>query len=166
MTPDQFAKELANKVDEVKKAIEKDIPLIVESVALRYVDDNFRNQGYEGDRWKDSNGTILVKSGTLRRGFEGEATANQVKITNDVPYAAAHNEGFNGEVSVPEHQRAVFVKKGAKKTKTGKVKVKAYKKKLKLPQRQMAPITSNDSPTLSKNINEAISNKINSILTK
>lgn len=164
MTPEQFQKDLEHKVQEIHKALEHDVPRIVESVILEYVDDNFRNQAFEGERWMDSKGTILVKTGRLRRGFESEATPYQTRVINEVPYAQAHNEGFDGEVSVPEHNRTVYVKNGRNKTKSGSVKVKAHKKRLKLPKRQFAPITATDSPTLTKGITEAIRNKINKIL--
>jgi len=164
MTPEEFEKLLDQKAAEIKKAIEEDIPRIVESVMLEYVDDNFRNQAFEGERWMDSSGTILVKTGHLRRGFESEASPEQVRISNDVPYARAHNEGFEGEVSVPEHYRTVYIKNGARKTKSGKVRVKAHKKKMKLPKRQFAPITGTDSPTLTKGITDAIRAKIDKIL--
>lgn len=166
MTPEQFQKDLERKARELDKVIDQDIPRIVESVLLEYVDDNFRNQAFEGERWMDSNGTILVKTGRLRRGFESDASADQVRITNDVPYAQAHNEGFDGEVSVPEHYRSVYVKNGARKTKSGKARVKAHKKKMKLPKRQFAPITGTDSPTLDTNLKEAITKKINDTLNK
>lgn len=160
----QFNKALQKKSDDVKKAIEKDILLKIESTALRFVDDNFRNQSYEGEKWKDSDGTILVKSGALRRGFESEVGGDQVKITNDVKYAPVHNEGFNGEVSVPQHTRNLFKKSGAKKKKMGKVEVKAYKKKMNVPKRQFAPTNDKQSPTLNKQVQEIINTTIGNIL--
>jgi phage gpG-like protein len=162
----QFNKALQKKSEEVKKAIEKDILLKIESAGLRFVDDNFRNQGYEGEKWKESDGTILVKSGALRRGFESDVGTDQVRFTNDVKYAPVHNEGFDGEVSVPEHFRNSFKKKGAKKTKTGKVKVKAYKKHMKIPKRQYAPTIDKQSPTLNKQVEQVISSSISNILNK
>ncbi len=164
MDHNQFNKFLAKKTIEVQKAIEKDILLQVESVGLRFVDDNFRNQSYEGDSWKESDGTILVKSGALRRGFESDARNGEVKFTNDVKYAAIHNEGFEGEITVPAHTRSTFKKSGAKKKKMGKVAVRSFKRKMNLPKRQFAPTASNPSPTLNKNVQQVISTAINNIL--
>jgi phage gpG-like protein len=162
----EFHKKLQRMAPEITRALNDEIPLKVESAALRFVDDNFRSQSYEGEAWKASDGTILVKSGTLRRGFESDAGNGQVKITNEVKYAAIHNEGFDGEVNVPEHTRAVFKTSGAHKTKTGKIKVKGFKKMLKLPKRQFAPTTDRPSPTLNKQVDEIIAREIKTILNK
>ncbi len=162
----EFNKAIQHKSEEIKKAIEKDLLLKIESEALRYVDDNFRNQGYEGTRWKESDGTILVKTSTLKRGFESEMINGAVKITNAVPYAKIHNEGSDIEVNVPAHTRNVFKTSKGKKTKKGKVNVKAFKRNLKMPQRQFAPLTENDHPTLNKNIIKVVETTINHILNK
>lgn len=164
MDSKDFNKKFQKLLPEITKAISKKIPLLIESAALRFVDDNFRNQGYEGEKWKESDGTILVKSGALRRGFESDVGTDQVRFTNDVKYASVHNEGFDGEVSVPEHFRNSFKKKGAKKTKTGKVKVKAYKKHMKIPQRQFAPTADKPSPTLNKIIDKVIDDEIANVI--
>lgn len=159
-------KQILTKAEQLKKAAETEIPLLVESEALLFVDNNFRNQGWEGVGWQknDRDGTILVDSSTLRRGFESTANKDEVKITNEVKYAAPHNEGFEGEVTVKEFTRSNFKKKGAKKKKIGSGKVKSHKRKMKLPQRQFAPTNDSPSPTLNKNVKQAIETKINSVL--
>lgn len=137
-------------------AVQHDILLQIESAALRFVDDNFRNQSWEGQAWQESNGTILVKSGALRRDFTSEAGNGQVKITNRLPYAIVHNEGFNGTVSVPTHNRAVYVKSGRNKKRSGTIEVKGHKRHMRVPKRQFAPSDSSPSPTLNRIVKNVI----------
>lgn len=162
----EWEKKVNKQAEEIKKAAEQDIPLQVESAALKFVDDNFRNQGWEGQGWQknERDGTILVDSGTLRRGFESEVSKDQVKITNEVKYAAPHNEGFEGEVTVKEFTRSKFKGKGAKKKKVSSGKVKSHSRKMKLPKRQFAPTDDSPSPTLNKEVKTVIETKVNTIL--
>jgi len=54
---------------------------------------------------------ILINTGRLRRSIRIiNASKNSVTVGTDVPYAAAHNEGFDGIVSVSSHQRRRFGK--------------------------------------------------------
>lgn len=160
---------------EVKEAQHMHIPQLVESAALRFVDDNFINQGWEGQAWEPSKGTILVKSGALKRGFESFASPGQVRIINEVPYADAHNRGFEGEVDVPDHERGVYKKVGSGKftkkgkerlvtKKTGSVHVRAHKMKIKLKKRQFAPTEDSPSPTLNKIVTTIISSEMLKII--
>lgn len=161
----QFTKQLKIMQDNLAKGIKLDLLLKMESAALRFVDDNFRNQSWEGQAWQASDGTILVKSGTLRRGFDSAVSPGQVKITNAVPYAKPHNEGFEGDVTIPEHERAQYKSlKGGKKKKTGTGRVKSHKRKMKLPKRQYAPYEGHESPSLNKIVSTAIQTETLKIL--
>lgn len=175
MNFDEFTKKVVGMAEEVKKAQGLAIPQKIESAALRFVDDNFRNQSWEGQAWEPSKGTILVKSGALRRGFESSVSTGEVRIYNEVKYAKAHNEGFDGEISVPEHERGqyekvgsgVFTKKGKERLitkKKGSGRVKAHKKHLKLPKRQFSPTEASPSKTLNNTINTIISSEMIKIL--
>lgn len=93
----------------------------VGAVGLRYIDDNFRAQGYRASTlvpWKATvsgkgkliNGKrsmgILIKTGRLRRSFRSNSPgAGLVRWSTDVPYAKAHNLGFSGTVNVKAHVR-------------------------------------------------------------
>ncbi|MBA3899529.1 MAG: hypothetical protein H0X62_04835 [Bacteroidetes bacterium] len=105
----EFNKELLKKAQKAKNAINQTLAMKLETEALRFVDDNFNNQAWEGIAWeKSGDGTILVKSGDLRRGFYAEQKGSEIHIKNQIPYAKAHNEGFEGTVNVPAHKRAVL----------------------------------------------------------
>lgn len=160
MNWDQFTKQLEIMQQKLSKEMKLDLMLKIESAALRFVDDNFRAQGWEGQAWKPSKGTILVKTGALRRGFQSQVTTGQVRITNSLPYAQPNNEGFEGTVTVPEHNRVIYVKNGRKKKKTGSAKVKGYKKKMTLPKRQFAPYEGHESPTLNNTVKTLIQTEI------
>jgi phage gpG-like protein len=86
-----------------------------------------------GDGGKISGGAILVKTGNLRRSvYRTQASLGDgsVAITfgNQVPYAAAHNDGFKGTVNIGQHSRRLFTKVKTKMlTKSGKTRNKTDK---------------------------------------
>ncbi|MBA3830155.1 MAG: phage virion morphogenesis protein [Taibaiella sp.] len=75
------------------------------AIALEFVDENFRLQGFQGITFmpwaqrkhetKKSNGrAILVQSGNLRKNWSITAQGpDSVTIGNNLPYARIHNEG-------------------------------------------------------------------------
>lgn len=108
----KFDKVLAN-VNQLKQ----ELPRVLANDAVRYFNDSFRQQGWDGQRWQTPKrkipGTyeyeypkknaktrrsraILVQSGRLRR-----AVATSVRVVSfqlirfvvDLPYAAIHNQG-------------------------------------------------------------------------
>lgn len=171
----KFEHTVIKMAQEVKEAQGMHLPQLIESAALEFVDDNFRSQSWEGQAWQPSTGTILVKSGALRRGFESVVTPGQVKIINEIPYARAHNEGIDQEVDIPEHERGkyekvgsgVFTKKGKERLvtkRTGSGRVKAHTKHMKLPKRQYAPTEGSPSPTLNKTVITIINSEMLKIL--
>jgi len=164
MDIEEFDKWVRKAAAEAKKAPQL-LARKIESIALRFVDDNFQKQGWEGTPWRESEGTILVKSGALRRGFEATSDHGEVKVTNAIPYAVRHNEGFDGTVSVKGHDRATLKGKGSRKVITGTHKVKAHSKKVKTHQRQFAPTESNPSPSLNTSVSTAIKSHVNDLLT-
>ncbi len=142
------------------------LPRQLGAEALRYTEQRFREQGWDGKPWKQrrpgsKNNTgraILMKTGRLRRSIRiTGATADQVTIGSDVPYARIHNEGFNGQQSVKEHNRNLkytaqytdltqTTKRGKFRTRTAKstyeTKVKNFTRRMRMPRRQfMGPST-------------------------
>lgn len=139
----------------------KTLPVVVGNEVVNFSKDAFTKQG-----WLDSSFTpwrkrrskkqqgraILVQSGRLKRGVRVvKTTSDTVVVGNDAPYAKAHNEGFNGTVSVKPHQRNVYkktkvgtgktTKSGKERMKTvksisGSVQIKAHKRTLRLPKRK------------------------------
>ncbi|MFQ3578518.1 MAG: hypothetical protein SNJ71_00075 [Bacteroidales bacterium] len=98
-------------------------------MALDWFDRSFANQGFTGNGfqpWKprknqqrvtflggkastpktDQAGrALLIKTGRLRRGTRATIQGTSIRISNNVPYARLHNEGFRGTVSVKAHSR-------------------------------------------------------------
>lgn len=165
MNWDKFAKELQAMVHKLDRSVQNDILLKIESAGLRFIDDNFRNQGWEGQAWKQSDGTILVKTGALRRDFSAISGDKQVRFVNRLPYAAINNEGFDGQVNIPKHTRSIYAKAGRKMKKTGIVSVKAHKRHMKIHRRQFAPYPGSPSPTLNRLVKNIIQTELFKILT-
>jgi phage gpG-like protein len=144
-----------------KKAMAK-LPKVVGNEVVNFSKESFNRQAWLGDSvepWrkrrykkKDSGRAILVKTGRLRRSIRVvSSNLDTVVVGTDVPYAKAHNEGYNGTVSVKAHQRnkyskskvgsGSFTKSGKERMKTvtsisGSGMVKAHTKRMKLPKRQ------------------------------
>lgn len=172
MTPEQFHILLKNKASEVERYAQMQFPTKAANIALRFINGNFRAQGYQGasfQRWKKNkrNGTVLVKSGALRAATSYSVQTGQVTIFNRMAYAKVHNEGFKGTVTVKAHSRNRYTKSRVgtgKLTKTGKERmqtvtsksgesnVKSHSRKMDIPKRQFMPTTSSDSPVLNRAI--------------
>ncbi len=167
----ELEQKIVKFAQQVKDAQGLAIPQEVASAAEDFVMDNFQNQSWEGQAWEPSKGTILVKSGALRRGVETVVAHGYVKLINDVPYARVHNDGFDGTVSVPGYEKSTyadvgsgtFTKKGKEKMlkmKTGSIKVNAHSKKMKVKRRQFMPTAESPSPTLNKRIDVIVASEI------
>lgn len=82
----------------------------------------------------DGKGSLLVRSGALRRSISSHLSGDQLVYSSNVPYAAIHNEG--GEITVTEKMKRYFWFKylqieGSKRVKEGKTKLESsygYKK--------------------------------------
>lgn len=162
-------------------------PGMVVRKTLRFIDGNFRAQGWQGSTFKSwapikRKGTILVKDAHLRRGMNyGSAGAGAVRFYNNMPYGYVHNRGFKGTVSVSAHTRAKyqkskvfaineFSKSGRHKGKTitnkiGESDVKAHTRKVNIIQRQFAPYEGSESTVLNQSITRELEREINKILT-
>ncbi|WP_312394720.1 hypothetical protein [Chryseobacterium sp.] len=142
-------------------------------IALRFVNGNFRAQGFQGSsfkKWKPNKRgkTILVLTGKLRAATQITTQPGQITIKNPMKYAKVHNEGFKGEVSLKAHSRNKYKKsKVGRKTvtmKTGSGKIKGHKRKINLPQRQFIPTAESPSPVLNNAILREVSKDINLIM--
>ena len=151
---------LIKKTNELKQYMHYQWPKNVGQMAVSFVNGNFRAQGWKGssfERWKANSrkGTILVKSGSLRRRTNFRAAMGSVTLYNDSPYARVHNNGYKVTIQVKEHMRRRFakVKKGTGKfTKSGKelmkrisveagcYKVSSFTRKVNIPRRQFMPL--------------------------
>lgn len=158
------------------------LPKQIGAEAVRYSKASWQRQGWLGDTlkpWqqrKNDRGSrgraILIKSGRLRRSIRVlRATPDSIIIGTDVPYAAAHNNGFRGRVTVKEHTRNKYSKKRVgtgKYTKNGNERkrtvtsvsgsrtVSSHSRTMRIPKRQFL----GDSPYLRRDIQRLIAAEI------
>lgn len=172
MNAQNLPSHLRRQAKELERYVMTEFPGMAGRKILRFIDGNFRAQGWQGasfQRWKPNRrgGTILVRRGILRRSFRQEVGAGSVRTYSTSPYAAIHNRGFRGTVSIKAHSRRKyeaqrigtgrFTKTGRERKKTihvqsGVIQVKAHTRKVNIPQRQMMPERYNDSPVLINSI--------------
>lgn len=105
--------------------------------------DNFRRKAFFDRPWKPrkeagwksskrgKRGSLLLVTGKLRRSLKAHVTSEGVTFTSAMPYAAMHNEGYEGEVTVPQHTRkaskAIRLVRGKQGLKRQRVAVRAHK---------------------------------------
>lgn len=99
---------------------------------------NFREQGFFGQKWvatksskvnKRGRGSILIVTGAMRRSIKSMVSGMAVVFSSHLPYTALHNEGGNFAVSVRAHSRT-YKKTGNSYT------VRAHSRQMSMPQRQ------------------------------
>jgi phage gpG-like protein len=185
MTPDEFIKLSRRQAAQVASYINDQAPAMVARKTLRFIDGNFRAQGWQGatfQRWKPINrkGRILIKTGRLRRGVQFTTNGRgEVLFYNNVKYAKVHNEGFEGEVTVRPFTRARYAKgkvfavndftrtgRHRQRTVTNKVGesgVRGFTRKMKIQQRQFMPYEGHESPVLNTSILREIEKDIRKI---
>lgn len=154
------------------------------AVAQNFFVDSFQRQGWydsltlkrwkprKGERWRRKkkgrrgNRGILIKTGRLPRSIKiRSARFQKIVIATDVAYAAAHNYGYKGTVSVRSHTRRRYkrvreeytTKTGKQSTRQKKVvkssyTVRQHTRKMNLPQRQFM----GHSPMLDRKLNKVI----------
>lgn len=184
MTPEEFKKKIALAANGIKRYHQNKLPSVMGNTALRFIDGNFRAQGFQGStfkKWTPSkkNGTTLVKTGNLRAATHYVTSTGEVKIVNPLPYAAAHNDGVNKTVTVKSHTRnkyssvrsgtGRFTRKGKERmqnltSKSGESNVRSHSRKVNLPKRQFIPKGPGDSPVLEKAIVREVTNDIIKII--
>lgn len=118
-------------------------------------DRNFTRKAFFSNKWKPRKqyrskrpmrGSLLLVSGRLRRSIKATVTSKGLEFRSDTPYAAMHNEGFNGSVTIKAHSRRV--------AKTGKYyRVRSYTKSMTMPERRFI----GDAPNVREMIKEIIS---------
>ncbi|AOW09505.1 hypothetical protein [Flavobacterium gilvum] len=185
MSPEEFEKKLQQKAKEIQNYASNRFPSVAGNIALRFINGNFRAQGFQGqsfERWKKSKknkGTTLVDKGPLRAANYYTTQPGQTTLKNSSPYAKVHNEGFEGIVTIKTHSRnryskakkgtGKFTKKGKERTQTvtyksGSSQVREHQRKMKIPKRQFMPTNANDSPVLNNAIIREVARDINQIM--
>lgn len=80
---------------------------LLQDIAVELADEfdqNFRRKAFFTKAWKPSKHG-LIKTGAMRRSVQYRVEADGVRFTSNVPYAVAHNEGMDENVSVRQHRR-------------------------------------------------------------
>jgi phage gpG-like protein len=160
----EFNEHIVDKVSSGIQKTWKEMPGIIGTEAVRFTKENFKLQGYRGDRfirWKKRNDNlphkILFKSGILE-GAVMILSRSDTSVTfgvdgSIVPYAQIHNEG--GEITIPVTARlrkwawamwyasgkTIDMYKGIAFTKKDKLTVK-------VPQRQFMPMQGQPIPAM------------------
>ncbi len=129
-----------DKVLNNMERLKKTLPVLLANQAQNFFVDSWRKQGWDDgsvQKWqprkvtnkKNQGRSLLVKSGALRRAASQSIrsqTFSLIRLTVALPYAAVHNDGYNGPVK--GYTRAKFTKSttsqfiGLRRTKSGKLK--------------------------------------------
>ena len=87
---------------------------IVEDVAVdltQEFDRNFERKAFFNKKWEESNyansrGSLLERSGKLRRSINKSNSGSSIRWRSSLPYASIHNEG--GEIEVTAKMKSYF----------------------------------------------------------
>lgn len=74
-------------------------------------DRNFERKGFFDQKWpatkhQYSRGSLMMRSGKLRRSIKATVRTGSIQFTSSMPYAAIHNEG--GEITVTAKMKRYF----------------------------------------------------------
>lgn len=87
---------------------------ITRDVAVELADEfdrNFERKAFFDKKWKqtkisNSRGTLMMRTGKLRRSIRYSVRDNQILFSSSLPYASIHNEG--GEIVVTKKMKSFF----------------------------------------------------------
>lgn len=132
---------------------------VVAETATEYFKETFRKKAFDGNPWTPAKtakrrGSLLIDSGAMMNSIRPLVISpGRVVIAagnQKVTYAKAHNEGYDGTVQVPAHNR---------RTKKGITPVKAHSRTAHVIQRQFL----GDSGELNREIKQRIENYIKNL---
>jgi phage gpG-like protein len=74
-------------------------------------DRNFERKGFFDEKWPDTRipnrrGTLMMRTGALRRSIESASSSNSIKFFSSLPYASIHNDG--GYITVTAKMKKYF----------------------------------------------------------
>lgn len=122
---------------------------------------NFERKAFFGRAWaprkQGRRGSLLVVSGRLRRSLRAQVIHSGIRFSSSMPYASAHNEGYDGTVRVQTHFRRAH---SARHRAGGRIKrvqikahaVRAHAKHIKLPERRFV----GDAPEVKQAIEQCV----------
>lgn len=153
------ADDLLRKLEAAKNYLLNDVQEVIGTEAVKHFKANFVNEGFDDNKWAARktkvklNKKILTGQGSgdhLSDSIDYKTEGNIITIYTDKVYAEIHNEGFDGQESVPEHERT---RKGKKET------VRAHSRHMVMPKREfMGP-----SDQLNQQITDKITRDLNRI---
>lgn len=173
MNAEEIRVSIENVESEIKKQIMDDMPRLIGNAAVSMVNQNFRDAGWRDGGlkpWKKTKRQMGKGKGSqylplhssrehLSRSTQYKKTGpGEVTISNPVPYASVHNDGFEGNVNVKAHKRTIS--KG--KNKGDKYSVRAFSRRMYIPQRQFM----GESRELNEKIENIIRNTFKNIKVK
>nr|DAE72419.1 MAG TPA: tail morphogenesis protein [Caudoviricetes sp.]DAE82088.1 MAG TPA: tail morphogenesis protein [Caudoviricetes sp.] len=173
MNAEEIRVSIENVESEIKKQIMDDMPRLIGNAAVSMVNQNFRDAGWRDGGlkpWKKTKRQMGKGKGSqylplhssrehLSRSTQYKKTGpGEVTISNPVPYASVHNDGFEGNVNVKAHKRTIS--KG--KNKGNKYSVRAFSRRMYIPQRQFM----GESRELNEKIENIIRNTFKNIKVK
>jgi phage gpG-like protein len=142
----------------IKKNILRDIKVEL----TEEFDRNFERKGFFTNRWSERKrqnvGTLLQATGTLRKSIRSKVENDSVVFNSSVPYALAHNTGYDIIQNIRPHTRQ---RKKDKK----KYLVRAHTRKINMPQRQFIG-NSHQVQSIVKNIVNENLQQIGTYITK
>lgn len=173
MNAEEIRVSIENVESEIKKQIMDDMPRLIGNAAVSMVNQNFRDAGWRDGGlkpWKKTKRQMGKGKGSqylplhssrehLSRSTQYKKTGpGEVTISNPVPYASVHNDGFEGNVNIKAHKRTIS--KG--KNKGNKYSVRAFSRRMYIPQRQFM----GESRELNEKIENIIRNTFKNIKVK
>lgn len=135
-------------------------------------DRNFERKAFFNEKWKNtrlinSRGSMMIRTGNLRRSIQSKINGDSITFSSSLPYADIHNNG--GEITVTEKMKryfwAMYIKAGKTSVEAQQYKVLALKKvgsKIKIEKRQFIGHHSE----VDKMIKEIINNNLKEISNK
>lgn len=83
----------------------------IKTELMEEFDKNFEQKGFFSQKWKDTKfanrrGSLMLRSGKLRRSLDASLTNYIIKFSSSLPYAKIHNEG--GKIKVTEKMKKYF----------------------------------------------------------
>lgn len=128
--------DLGNYFDSLSENLLEEVPDIIAETATEHFKERFTEKQFDGNPWVPAKvpkrtGSLMVESGNLvnsiRPAYVGKDKVVISAGNDKVQYAQAHNEGYQGPVTIPAHTR---------RTKAGIANVRQHRRTADLPQRQ------------------------------
>lgn len=173
MNADEIGRRIVSVKDQIVREVNSNLPRRIGNAAVNMTNRNFRDAGWRDGGlkpWKKTKRQMGKGKGSqylplhssrehLSRSTQYKKTGpGEVTISNPVPYASVHNDGFEGNVNVKAHKRTIS--KG--KNKGNKYSVRAFSRRMYIPQRQFM----GESRELNEKIENIIRNTFKNIKVK